>query len=123
MPAFRPLVSDGAAKTGADSYNVSRRAELVDHGRRGLIDGLFRRWAANTRPPATWRKPSLTRLVKKLGRKTAPPAPPPKQRFPGAGLTVSMIMVRGYQKTWPGHFQPCVISPICWRAAAEALRA
>src|SRR6185295_15690220 len=34
---LRPLVSDGSK----DSYNVSRRSELVDHGREGSLDGLF----------------------------------------------------------------------------------
>src|SRR5689334_2682745 len=33
---LRPLVSDGSPKKGdKDSYNVSRRSELIDHGKEG----------------------------------------------------------------------------------------
>jgi glycerol-3-phosphate dehydrogenase len=98
---LRPLVSDGAAKTGADSYNVSRRAELVDHGKEGLMDGLFSALGGKYTTSRALAQNVTDALVKKLDRKT-PRCATAKTPLPGGRFDRFDDMLRGYQKTWPG---------------------
>ena len=109
---LRPLVSDGAAKTGADSYNVSRRAELVDHGKEGLMDGLFSALGGKYTTSRDLAQNITDALVKKLDRKT-PRCATAKTPLPGGRFDRFDDMLRGYQKTWPGS-PPCATWPICW---------
>ena len=98
---LRPLVSDGAAKTGANSYNVSRRAELVDHGKEGLMDGLFSALGGKYTTSRDLAQNITDALVKKLDRKSLGCATA-KTPLPGGRFDRFDDMLRGYQKTWPG---------------------
>src|ERR1700722_11484174 len=94
---LRPLVSDGSK----DSYNVSRRAELVDHGKEGSMDGLFSALGGKYTTSRDLAEKVTDALVARLGRK-APACAPSKTAPPGGRFDRFDDMVRGYQKTWPG---------------------
>jgi len=98
---LRPLVSDGAPKGGGDSYNVSRRAELVDHGKEGLMDGLFSALGGKYTTSRDLAEKVTDALVKKLGEKARPCATA-KLALPGGRFDIFDGMLRGFQKTWPG---------------------
>jgi glycerol-3-phosphate dehydrogenase len=94
---LRPLVSDGSK----DSYNVSRRAELVDHGKEGSMDGLFSALGGKYTTSRDLAEKVTDALVAKLGRK-APACVTARTALPGGRFDRFDDMVRGYQKTWPG---------------------
>jgi glycerol-3-phosphate dehydrogenase len=94
---LRPLVSDGSK----DSYNVSRRAELVDHGKEGPMDGLFSALGGKYTTSRDLAEKITDALIKKLDRK-APACATAKTPLPGGRFDRFDDMVRGYQKTWPG---------------------
>ena len=98
---LRPLVSDGVPKGRGDSYNVSRRAELVDHGKEGLMDGLFSALGGKYTTSRDLAQKITDALVRKLDRK-APPCATAKVPLPGGRFERFDGMLRGYQKTWPG---------------------
>ncbi len=94
---LRPLVSDG----GKDSYNVSRRAELVDHGSEGGPDGLFSALGGKYTTSRDLAETVTDALVTKLAKKTAPCATATTP-LPGGRFERFEEMVKGFQKTWPG---------------------
>jgi glycerol-3-phosphate dehydrogenase len=94
---LRPLVSDGSK----DSYNVSRRAELVDHGKEGTMDGLFSALGGKYTTSRDLAEKVTDALVAKLGRK-APACTTARTALPGGRFDRFDDMLRGYQKTWPG---------------------
>jgi glycerol-3-phosphate dehydrogenase len=98
---LRPLVSDGAPKSGGGSYNVSRRAELVDHGKEGLMDGLFSALGGKYTTSRDLAEKITDALGKKLGGKARPCATT-KLALPGGRFDSFDGMLRGFQKTWPG---------------------
>ena len=94
---LRPLVSDGSK----DSYNVSRRSELVDHGADEQLDGLFSALGGKWTTSRALAQTITDALVKKLGAKASPCATATTP-LPGGRFDRFDQMVRGYQKTWPG---------------------
>jgi glycerol-3-phosphate dehydrogenase len=99
---LRPLVSDGAsAKGGSDSYNVSRRSELVDHGKEGPLDGLFSALGGKYTTSRGLAEKITDALVAKLGKKTQP-CTTAATPLPGGRFDSFEEMVRGFEKTWPG---------------------
>lgn len=93
---LRPLVSDGSK----DSYNVSRRSELVDHAGEGL-DGVFSALGGKWTTSRQLAQTVTDALVKKLGVKAkacATAATP----LPGGRFDDFDAMMKGFQKTWPG---------------------
>src|SRR4051812_30053942 len=94
---LRPLVSDGAK----DSYNVSRRAELVDHGKEGALDGVFSALGGKWTTSRALAETITDALAAKLGQKTARCATATTP-LPGGRFDRFEEMVKGFQKTWPG---------------------
>jgi glycerol-3-phosphate dehydrogenase len=93
---LRPLVSDG----GKDSYNVSRRSELVDHtaeGMSGVFSALGGKWTTSRRLAET----ITDALVKKL-EMNAPPCATATTPLPGGRFDDFDALTRGFQKTYPG---------------------
>jgi glycerol-3-phosphate dehydrogenase len=97
---LRPLVSDGKQKP-VDSYNISRRAELIDHGREGSLDGLFSALGGKYTTSRDLAEKVTDALVRKLGRKSRP-CTTGRTALPGGRFERFDDMVRGFQKTWPG---------------------
>jgi len=94
---LRPLVSDGSK----DSYNVSRRSELVDHGKEGTLDGLFSALGGKWTTSRHLAEKITDTLVARLGRKARPCATATTP-LPGGRFERFEAMLKGYQKTWPG---------------------
>lgn len=94
---LRPLVSDGSK----DSYNVSRRAALVDHGSEGGPDGLFSALGGKYTTSRDLAESVTDALVKKLDSKALPCATA-RQPLPGGRFDRFEDMVKGFTKTWPG---------------------
>ena len=99
---LRPLVSDGSPKKSEkSSYNVSRRSELVDHGRKENLDGVFSALGGKWTTSRALAQTITDALVKKLDRK-AKSCATATTPLPGGRFDRFDAMVRGYQKTWPG---------------------
>jgi glycerol-3-phosphate dehydrogenase len=99
---LRPLVSDGSPKKETkNSYNVSRRAELVNHGAEGGPDGLFSALGGKYTTSRGLAETVTNALVKKLARKAARCATMTTP-LPGGRFERFEDMVKGFQKTWPG---------------------
>jgi glycerol-3-phosphate dehydrogenase len=94
---LRPLVSDGSK----DSYKVSRRFELVDHGKEGALDGLFSALGGKWTTSRHLAQKITDALVARLGEKS-PPCTTATIALPGGRFDRFEEMVRGYEKTWPG---------------------
>jgi len=94
---LRPLVSDGSK----DSYNVSRRSELIDHGKEGSLDGLFSALGGKWTTSRHLAEKITDALVARLGKK-ARPCTTAATPLPGGRFDRFEDMVKGYQKTWPG---------------------
>lgn len=94
---LRPLVSDGSK----DSYNVSRRSELIDHGKEGALDGLFSalggKWTTSRALAEKITDALARRLERKVSRCATATTP-----LPGGRFERFEDMVRGFVKTWPG---------------------
>ena len=93
---LRPLVSDGSK----DSYNVSRRSELVDHASENL-DGVFSALGGKWTTSRQLAETITDTLVKKLQVK-APPCATATTPLPGGRFDDFDQLTRGFQKTWPG---------------------
>ncbi|HEY0267351.1 MAG TPA: FAD-dependent oxidoreductase [Rhizomicrobium sp.] len=93
---LRPLVSDGSK----DSYNVSRRSELVDHAGENL-DGIFSALGGKWTTSRDLAEKITDALVAKLGKK-APACATAATPLPGGRFDNFEDMVKGFQKTWPG---------------------
>jgi glycerol-3-phosphate dehydrogenase len=99
---LRPLVSDGSPKKETkDSYNVSRRAELVNHGAEGGPDGLFSALGGKYTTSRGLAETVTDALVKKLEKKAAACATATTP-LPGGRFERFEDMVKGFLKTWPG---------------------
>jgi glycerol-3-phosphate dehydrogenase len=99
---LRPLVSDGSLKKGEkNSYNISRRSELVDHGKEGALDGVFSALGGKWTTSRDLAEKITDRLVARLKKKVAPCATATAP-LPGGRFDRFEEMVRGYEKTWPG---------------------
>lgn len=99
---LRPLVSDGSPKNQTkNSYNVSRRAELVDHGAEGGPDGLFSALGGKYTTSRGLAETVTDALVRKLEKK-AGPCITGITPLPGGRFERFDEMVKGFQKTWPG---------------------
>ena len=94
---LRPLVSDGSK----DSYNVSRRSELIDHGKEGSLDGLFSALGGKWTTSRALAEKITDALVARLGKK-APRCTTATTALPGGRFDRFEDMVKGYLKTWPG---------------------
>jgi glycerol-3-phosphate dehydrogenase len=93
---LRPLVSDGKK----DSYNVSRRSELVDHASEGLngaFSALGGKWTTSRQLAET----VTDALVKKLDA-TASPCTTASTPLPGGRFDDFDALTKGFQKTYPG---------------------
>ncbi|HYS46053.1 MAG TPA: glycerol-3-phosphate dehydrogenase/oxidase, partial [Rhizomicrobium sp.] len=66
---LRPLVSDGSK---SDIYNVSRRFELVDHGKESQLDGLFSALGGKWTTSRGLAEKITDALAGRLGKKTLP---------------------------------------------------
>lgn len=98
---LRPLVADGPKNNKAEgTYNVSRRAELVDHTGEGL-DGVFSalggKWTTSRALAQTVTDALAVKLGKRTQRCTTAAVPLPGGRFDDFAA-----MLRGFNKTWPG---------------------
>jgi glycerol-3-phosphate dehydrogenase len=94
---LRPLVADGK---DAGTYNLSRRAQLVDHageGLGGVFSALGGKWTTSRALAQTVTDALAARLGKKTQRCTTAAVPLPGGRFDDFDL-----MLRGFNKTWPG---------------------
>lgn len=98
---LRPLVADSSATGSRDSYNVSRRSELIDHARDDRLDGLFSALGGKWTTSRALAETITDALVRKLG-KTTLPCTTAKTPLPGAGFANFEEMVRHYQIKWPG---------------------
>ena len=94
---LRPLVSDGSK----DSYKVSRRFELVDHGKEGALDGVFSALGGKWTTSRGLAEKIIDALVTRLEKK-AKPCATADTPLPGGRFDRFEDMVRGYEKTWPG---------------------
>ncbi|HWX88924.1 MAG TPA: glycerol-3-phosphate dehydrogenase/oxidase [Rhizomicrobium sp.] len=119
---LRPLVSDGSPKKDEkNSYNVSRRSELVDHGKEGALDGLFSALGGKWTTSRALAQTITDALVAKLGRKTQACATATTP-LPGGRFDRFEEMVRGYQKTWPGISSLRHLAHMLGARLPEALR-
>lgn len=98
---LRPLVNDGASKDHKDSYNASRRSELIDHGKEGSLEGLFSalggKWTTSRALAEKITDALVTRLEKKAAPSTTATMP-----LPGGRFDRFEPMLKGFRKTWPG---------------------
>ena len=94
---LRPLVDDGSGQT----YNASRRSELVDHTRDDGIDGLFSALGGKWTTSRQLAQTITDTIVEKLGMQAKPCAtavtPLPGGRFDGWEK-----LVRRHERSWPG---------------------
>ncbi len=114
---LRPLVSDGSK----DSYNVSRRSELVDHGKEGDLDGVFSALGGKYTTSRGLAEIITDALVKKLKKKALPCATATTP-LPGGRFDRFEEMVRGFQKTWPGISSLRNLAHMLGARLPEALR-
>jgi glycerol-3-phosphate dehydrogenase len=94
---LRPLVDDGSGET----YNASRRSELVDHGKDDGLDGLFSalggKWTTSRRLAEIITDAVVIRLgAKARACTTATTA------LPGGRFDRFEDLAKGFQKTYPG---------------------
>jgi glycerol-3-phosphate dehydrogenase len=94
---LRPLVDDGSGET----YNASRRSELVDHGRDDGLDGLFSalggKWTTSRRLAETITDAAVAKLGAKAG-----PCTTAQTMLPGGRFDRFESLVKGFEKTYPG---------------------
>jgi glycerol-3-phosphate dehydrogenase len=93
---LRPLVDDGSGQT----YNASRRSELVDHAKDDGIDGLFSalggKWTTSRQLAETITGAAL----KKLGA-AAKPCATASTPLPGGRFDRWEALVKSFEKSWP----------------------
>jgi glycerol-3-phosphate dehydrogenase len=93
---LRPLVSDGKK----DSYNTSRRAQLVDHANEGM-DGLFSALGGKWTTSRALAQTVTDAVVNKPG-KAAAPCITATTPLPGGRIDRFDGLVKGFRKTYPG---------------------
>jgi glycerol-3-phosphate dehydrogenase len=94
---LRPLVDDGSGQT----YNASRRAELVDHAHEDGIDGLFSALGGKWTTSRQLAESVTDAALKRLGI-AAKPCVTAVTPLPGGAFDRWEDMVRGFEKSWPG---------------------
>jgi glycerol-3-phosphate dehydrogenase len=94
---LRPLVDDGSGQT----YNASRRSELVDHARDDGIDGLFSALGGKWTTSRHLAQIITDSVVKKLGV-AARPCITATTPLPGGRFDRFESLVKGFEKTYPG---------------------
>jgi len=94
---LRPLVDDGTGET----YNASRRSELVDHGHDDGVDGLFSALGGKWTTSRDLAETITDAVVKKLGV-TAGDCITATTPLPGGRFEEFETLVAGFEKTWPG---------------------
>ena len=94
---LRPLVDDGSGQT----YNASRRSELVDHGRDDGVDGLFSALGGKWTTSRNLAQIITDAVVTKLGV-TAKPCATASISLPGGRFDDFEALVKKYEKRWRG---------------------
>jgi glycerol-3-phosphate dehydrogenase len=94
---LRPLVDDGSGQT----YNASRRSELVDHAKTDGIDGLFSALGGKWTSSRHLAEIITDTIVKKLGI-AARPCTTAKTALPGGRFARFDRLVKGFEKTYSG---------------------
>jgi glycerol-3-phosphate dehydrogenase len=98
---LRPLVSDGGPKKSEKiSYNVSRRAELVDHAAEGMA-GLFSALGGKWTTSRALAEKAIDAVAGKIEKPTAA-CITATEPLPGGRIDRFEGMVAGMQKTYPG---------------------
>jgi glycerol-3-phosphate dehydrogenase len=94
---LRPLVDDGSGQT----YNASRRSELVDHGRDDRIEGLFSALGGKWTTSRHLAEIITGKAVQKLGirAKACTTAVTP---LPGGRFESWKALLRGHKRDFPG---------------------
>ena len=94
---LRPLVDDGSGET----YNASRRSELVDHGLDDGVDGLFSalggKWTTSRNLAETITDAVIQRLAV-----TAKPCATAATTLPGGRFENFEALVKTFEKRWRG---------------------
>jgi glycerol-3-phosphate dehydrogenase len=94
---LRPLVDDGSGQT----YNASRRSELVDHAKDDGVDGLFSalggKWTTSRQLAETITDAALKKLG--VAAKSCATAITP---LPGGRFDRWQTLLSGFEKSWPG---------------------
>ena len=94
---LRPLMDDGSGQT----YNASRRSELVDHGKDDGVDGLMSALGGKWTTSRQLAETIADAVVKKLGLKAAV-CTTGKTPLPGGRFNQWDGMLKGFEKSWPG---------------------
>jgi glycerol-3-phosphate dehydrogenase len=94
---LRPLVDDGSGET----YNASRRSELVDHGQGDGVDGLLSALGGKWTTSRNLAQTITDAVVNKLGG-TPSPCATAATPLPGGRFENFETLVNGFEKTWPG---------------------
>lgn len=94
---LRPLVDDGSG----DTYDASRRAELVDHGKDDGVDGLFSAIGGKWTTSRDLAEQVVDAIVAKLGVR-AKPCATATTKLPGAQVDRFRDFVTDMQKRQPG---------------------
>ena len=94
---LRPLVDDGSGQT----YNASRRSELVDHAGDDNTEGLFSALGGKWTTSRQLAQTITDAAVKKLGV-TARACTTATTPLPGGRFENWEAMLKGFEKTWPG---------------------
>ena len=94
---LRPLVDDGSGQT----YNASRRSELVDHARDDGIEGLFSalggKWTTSRQLAQTITDAAVQKLAV-----TAKPCATATTPLPGGRFERWDALMKSFEKDWPG---------------------
>jgi glycerol-3-phosphate dehydrogenase len=94
---LRPLVDDGSGET----YNASRRSELVDHGREDGVDGLFSALGGKWTTSRNLAETISDAVVKRLGV-AAKPCATALTPLPGGRFDSFEVLVKKFEKRWRG---------------------
>jgi glycerol-3-phosphate dehydrogenase len=94
---LRPLVDNGSGQT----YNVSRRSELVNHAKDDGIDGLFSALGGKWTTSRQLAQTITDAVVQKLGV-PAKPCATATTVLPGGRFERWDMLVKGFEKSWPG---------------------
>ena len=94
---LRPLVDDGSGET----YNASRRSELVDHGKEDGVDGLFSALGGKWTTSRNLAQTITDTVVKRLGV-AAKPCATDVTPLPGGQFENFEKLVKQYEKRWRG---------------------
>jgi glycerol-3-phosphate dehydrogenase len=94
---LRPLVDDGSGQT----YNASRRSELVDHGKDDGVEGLFSALGGKWTTSRNLAETITDTVIARLGM-TAKPCTTATTPLPGGGFDDFEALVKKFAKRWRG---------------------